>query len=197
MASSINADGIDPNFPVAGVNNSTQGFRDNFFNIKNNLNYAKSEISDLQSKAILKSALNGQKLSNDFSETVIANATLKSIGTMINDLGAMSGTAVLDFKSSTHYFLSTTGSVSLNFKNWPTAGICGSIRLTITITNIAHTMTIPGQCHVGCTTLPDLLVPLLPDCLLNPQLQFQRCLLLLQPLTQCQNPKQLVVQLIQ
>jgi hypothetical protein len=156
MASSINADGIDPNFPVAGVNNSTQGFRDNFFNIKNNLNYAKSEISDLQNKAILKSALNGQKLSNDFSETVIANATLKSIGTMINDLGATSGTAVLDFKSSTHYFLSTTGSVSLNFKNWPTAGICGSIRLTISITNAAHTMTIPGTVSRGLYNIAGL-----------------------------------------
>jgi LysM repeat protein len=156
MASSINADGIDPNFPVAGVNNSTQGFRDNFFNIKNNLNYARSEISDLQSKAILKSALNGQKLSNDFSETIIANATLKSIGTMINDLGATSGTAVLDFKSSTHYFLSTTGSVSLSFKNWPTAGICGSIRLTISITDIAHTMTIPGSVSRGLYNIAGL-----------------------------------------
>jgi LysM repeat protein len=156
MSSNINADGIDPNFPVAGVNNSTQGFRDNFFNIKNNLNYAKSEISDLQSKAILKSALNGQKLSNDFSETVIANATLKSIGTMINDLGATSGTAILDFKSSTHYFLSTTGSVLLTFKNWPTAGICGAIRLTISITDIAHTLTIPGTVSRGLYNIAGL-----------------------------------------
>jgi LysM repeat protein len=156
MSSNINADGIDPNFPVAGVNNSTQGFRDNFFNIKNNLNYAKSEISDLQSKAILKSALNGQKLSNDFSETVIANATLKSIGTMINDLGATSGTAILDFKSSTHYFLSTTGSVLLTFKNWPTAGICGAIRLTISITDIAHTLTIPGSVSRGLYNIAGL-----------------------------------------
>jgi hypothetical protein len=156
MASSINADGIDPTFPVAGVNNSTQGFRDNFFNIKNNLNYAKSEISDLQSKAILKSALNGQKLSNDFSETIIANATLRSTGTMISNLGATSGTTVLDFKSSTHYFLSTTGSVSLSFKNWPTAGICGSIRLTITITNILHTMTVSGAVSRGLYNIAGL-----------------------------------------
>jgi hypothetical protein len=156
MASNINADGIDPNFPVAGINNSTQGFRDNFFNIKNNLNYAKSEISDLQSKAILKSALNGQKLSNDFSETIIANATLKSTGTMINNLGATSGTAVLDFKSSTHYVLSTTGPVSLSFKNWPTAGICGSIRLTITITDIAHTMTVSGTVTRGLNNIAGL-----------------------------------------
>ena len=168
MASSINADGIDPNFPVAGVNNSTQGFRDNFFNIKNNLNYAKSEISDLQSKAILKSALNGQKLSNDFSETIIANATLKSTGTMINNLGSMSGTAVLDFKSSTHYFLSTTGSVSLSFKNWPTAGICGSIRLTISITNILHTMSVPGTVSRGLYNIAGLTSKTINGLLIKP-----------------------------
>jgi len=39
--------------------------------------------------------------------------------------------------------------VSLSFKNWPTAGICGSIRLTISITDIAHTMTIPGTVSRG------------------------------------------------
>jgi hypothetical protein len=149
MASNINADPIDANYPIAGTNNSTQGFRDNFANIKNNLNYAKSELSDLQSKAILKSALNGQTLRNDFSETVISNVTLRSAGTVISDLGATSGTAVLDFSVSTHYLLRTTGSVSVSFTDWPTAGICGAIRLVIKITDIAHTLTMPGSVSLG------------------------------------------------
>jgi hypothetical protein len=75
---------------------------------------------------------------------------------MINNLGSMSGTAILDFKSSTHYFLSTTGSVSLSFKNWPTAGICGSIRLTISITNILHTMSVPGTVSRGLYNIAGL-----------------------------------------
>jgi hypothetical protein len=153
MASNINADPIDPNFPVAGTNNSTQGFRDNFSNIKNNLNYAKFELTDLQNKAILKSALVGQTLDNDFSESVIANATLKSTSVAISDLGGVTGTAELDFSISSHYLITSAGSVSVTFSNWPTAGICGSLRLVIKITNTAHTLTIPGSVSRGLSNI--------------------------------------------
>jgi hypothetical protein len=36
MASQINFNIIDGTYPVAGQDNSSQGFRDNFTNIKNN-----------------------------------------------------------------------------------------------------------------------------------------------------------------
>ena len=49
MTSSINPDQINEAFPVAGQDNPSQGFRDNFSATKNNLNTAKSEITDLQS----------------------------------------------------------------------------------------------------------------------------------------------------
>jgi hypothetical protein len=49
MASNINPTNIDITFPIAGQDNDTQGFRDNFRNIKNNLSTAKSEITNLQS----------------------------------------------------------------------------------------------------------------------------------------------------
>ena len=50
MASTINPNNIDITYPIAGQDNDTQGFRDNFRNIKNNLNTARLEITDLQSK---------------------------------------------------------------------------------------------------------------------------------------------------
>jgi hypothetical protein len=49
MASTINPNNIDITYPIAGQDNDTQGFRDNFRNIKNNLNTARLEINDLQS----------------------------------------------------------------------------------------------------------------------------------------------------
>lgn len=52
MASSINTGNIDGAYPVAGQDNSSQGFRDNFTNIKTNFGYAKSELEDLQTKAV-------------------------------------------------------------------------------------------------------------------------------------------------
>ena len=48
MASSITTTNIDATFPVAGQDNSSQGFRDNFTASKNNFTYAKSEIETLQ-----------------------------------------------------------------------------------------------------------------------------------------------------
>lgn len=49
MASNINPTNIDITYPIAGQDNDTQGFRDNFSNIKNNFVVAKSEISNIQS----------------------------------------------------------------------------------------------------------------------------------------------------
>jgi hypothetical protein len=49
MASNINPTNIDVTYPIAGQDNDTQGFRDNFTNIKNNFTVTRNEISDLQS----------------------------------------------------------------------------------------------------------------------------------------------------
>ena len=48
MASNINPANLDINFPIAGQDNDTQTFRDNFSAIRNNFLLAQSEISALQ-----------------------------------------------------------------------------------------------------------------------------------------------------
>lgn len=48
MPSNINPNNIDITYPIAGQDNDTQGFRDNFRNLKNNLSTARTEISALQ-----------------------------------------------------------------------------------------------------------------------------------------------------
>ena len=149
MSSNINVASLDANFPVAGTNNSSQGFRDNFTNIKTNLNYAKAEISDLQSKAILKSALVGQTLNNDMSETILSNVTLRSAGVAIEDLGAVAGDVNLNFATSTHYVMTTTDNISLAFTDWPSSGICGAIKLVVNIGNAAHQITLPKEVTQG------------------------------------------------
>jgi hypothetical protein len=70
IPSTIDATRIDPTFPVAGVDNSTQGFRDNFSAIQDALQIANSEISDLLSNA----ARTDQ--TSDFNGSEIANALL-------------------------------------------------------------------------------------------------------------------------
>lgn len=46
--SNINFTAIDVTYPIAGINNNSQGFRDNFTAIKNGLAEAASEINTLQ-----------------------------------------------------------------------------------------------------------------------------------------------------
>jgi hypothetical protein len=79
MTSQINPNNVNGNFPIAGVPNSTQGFRDNFTNIKTNFEFAETEIDDLQSKAILKSALAGSTLDNNVGNNLVYNARVQGI----------------------------------------------------------------------------------------------------------------------
>ena len=54
MASQINPNNIDGNYPVAGIPNNTQGMRDNFTETRTNFQYARDEITELQNKVVLK-----------------------------------------------------------------------------------------------------------------------------------------------
>ena len=65
MASNINPQIIDGAYPVAGQDNDSQGFRDNFTNTKTNFEYAAAEITDLQSKAVLTAPLAGTLTTNN------------------------------------------------------------------------------------------------------------------------------------
>lgn len=77
MASNINYENIDATFPVAGVDNSTQGFRDNFNVIKNSLSAARTEILQLQATAVLKSPIPVTGvLDNNLAGSEIYNAVL-------------------------------------------------------------------------------------------------------------------------
>jgi len=57
MSSNINVTDLDITFPIAGQDNDTQGFRTNFTVIKNNLNTAAVEITNLEANVAL-AALN-------------------------------------------------------------------------------------------------------------------------------------------
>ena len=72
--SNINYVSINENFPVAGQDNDTQVFRDNFDTIKTSLRYAKEELEVLQDSATGAARLNAE---NDFNGNVITGAVLK------------------------------------------------------------------------------------------------------------------------
>ena len=149
--SNINPNNINGSYPIAGQDNDSQGFRDNFTNILNNFAFAKQEIEDIQNKAIFKSGLSGTTLNNNFNGSEISNVSVKSGGYTLYDFGTTSGTLEIDFYSSNFFKVSTGGSVSLNITNFP--DYYTSVRLWINVTNVAHTLQFPVAVSVNSSDI--------------------------------------------
>lgn len=150
--SDINTNGMNINYPVPGVNNSTQGFRDNFSSIKTNLDVAKTELNDLQGKVLVKSALNNTTLNNDMAGGIISNVETKMFRSSTYDLGAsLTGVVVVDVQKGDVQYGVVTGDVSIYFDNWPaTTGnkiIQSKIQLRLTVTNPNAVITFPPSTH--------------------------------------------------
>jgi hypothetical protein len=156
MSSNINPNNIDGTYPVAGQDNNSQGFRDNFTNIKTNFQYAEDEISELQSKALLKSALTGTTLDNDMLGSLIYNATIADFGASRLALGTVSGSQTINYALGHFQTLTTAGSVSLAFTNFPVAGIAGVVSVQVTVASTAHTLTLPSAVSVNNTGIVGL-----------------------------------------
>jgi hypothetical protein len=152
MTSQINPNNIDGTYPVAGQDNDSQGFRDNFTNTKTNFEYAGDEITELQSKAVLKSALTGTTLDNNMNNSVISNVQLLSASAPKAALGSVTS-ATLNFAASPYYTLTTSGSVTLAFSNFPASGQVATMRLQITVNNTAYTLILPSAVSVGTSNL--------------------------------------------
>jgi hypothetical protein len=146
MASLVNPSNINGNFPIAGQDNDSQGFRDNFTNIRNNFAFIKGEVEDLQNKAILKTALTGSTLDNNFQGSQLKNVQFKDYSETVNDWGNTAGEIQLDYALGNVHKVYTVDSVTINavIKNPPGTLQFSRLLLYITISNTSHTLTIPN-----------------------------------------------------
>jgi len=151
MTSSINPNNIDGAYPVAGQDNNSQGFRDNFTNTKTNFQYAADEITDLQNKVVLKQALNGTVLNNDMLGAVLSNAQLQDMAYTRVALGTLSGTVTINYASGQYQTVTTSGPITLAFTNFPNAGLFGSVAVQVTVASTAHTLTFPSAVSVNAS----------------------------------------------
>ena len=79
---------IDTTYPVAGVDNDTQGFRDNFANIQQAFETTADEITNLQllvNSAISTSTEFAASIANTVTNTVLSNITA-TITTTVNSV---------------------------------------------------------------------------------------------------------------
>lgn len=136
--SSINPNNINGQYPIAGQDNDSQGFRDNFTNIKNNLTFAKSEIEDIQQNAILKTPLSGTTLNNEMNNSQLKGVQCLRFTETIKDLSTITDTSFAINWEDGHYQYGTLGaSTTLTFQNWATSGFYNRLRLELYVDSAA------------------------------------------------------------
>ena len=149
MTSNINPNDIDGAYPVAGQDNNSQGFRDNFTNTSTNFQFAANEITDLQNNAVLKSALTGTILDNNMQGSLLSNAQLQDMSETVVTLGTLSGTVTINYALGSYQTLTTNGAVSLAFSNFSVAGTASTVVVQVTVASVAHTLQIPTAVSVN------------------------------------------------
>ena len=119
MTSLINFAAINENFPVAGQDNDTQVFRDNFGTIRDNFETAKTEITDLQDNAARTDE------DNDFLYNVVGSLTLQDAYLRKKDYGSaiVAGTQEISFKQAMYHVVKIGANTSLSFTEFPTGAV--------------------------------------------------------------------------
>jgi hypothetical protein len=156
MSSNINPNNIDGTYPIAGQDNNSQGFRDNFTNTKLNFTAAATEITALQDNAILKGPLTvGGTVDNNMDGTLLYDATMQDFAATRVDLGSVSGTCTINYASGHYQTVTISSGITLAFTNFPAATASISSRqgwVTVAVTATAgNTMTLPAAVGAGAS----------------------------------------------
>jgi len=150
MTSQINPNNINGAYPVAGQDNNSQGFRDNFTNTKTNFQYASEEITALQNSAILSANLaNSAPVINDLLTSTLSNGFLQDMYYTRVAQGTLSGTVTVDYSVGSYQTVTTGATITLDFINWPAAGAASIVTLQITVANTGHTVVLPASVSVN------------------------------------------------
>jgi hypothetical protein len=87
---------------------------------------------------------------------VLANATQVDMAYTRLALGSVSGSQTINYATAMFQTLTTTGSVSLAFSNFPPAGSAGVLTLQVTVSSVAHTLTLPAVVSVNAQGIQGL-----------------------------------------
>jgi hypothetical protein len=134
MTSAINYSAINTAYPVAGQDNNSQGFRDNFTAISVGLSTAKTEISALQQNAVLVQDLATSSIPvvNNMLGSTLSNGLISQINPVFYNLGNVtSAGSLININNGPVQQVRLTGSATLTFSNWGPAGSFSSIKLII------------------------------------------------------------------
>lgn len=133
MASNIDTSTIDADYPVAGIDNDSQGFRDNFNSIKTNITTAGSEITALQANRARTDADNNH-VGNEIQDAELLQVTEK----FNNSFQTLTADHEVDYRDAhVHQFNATAPAgniMTVSFVGWPTARYA-KVRLIMSVSS--------------------------------------------------------------
>ena len=162
----ITPENIDETYPIAGQDNDSQGFRDNFATIQSSLTATKTALKDIEAKGVFKTALADGSLDNDLQGSTITNGVLKGVASEHFNTGNITQNAEANILWTTAEYhditMANPSSVRLSLGGWPAAGTYGRMRLAIRSNNgSARTITFEaanaGTLRVNSTNLTSAL----------------------------------------
>lgn len=128
---------INEFYPIAGQDNSSQGFRDNFKNTKVSLELLDEDVNNLKiNSVVLTNPI------NDFSNNIIKQAIFQDCGTVVFDTTTEVQTSdvTLDYKNGGFQkYKINEGTHSFSVSNWPGTNRSGSMILYITTSSASAT----------------------------------------------------------
>jgi hypothetical protein len=157
--SNINPQSIDGTYPIAGQDNNSQGFRDNFTNTVNNFTFSAAELTDLQQNALLKAPLGsvGQTgtPTNDMNYAYLTHAQIKgSVETSALNLTVdVSNNFTVNWEAGHFQSVTITANSTFSFGTWPSANYFTKLRLQVTVSSGTYTLTFPSSVNLNLSSL--------------------------------------------
>ncbi len=167
MSSQINPNNIDGTYPVAGVDNNTQGFRNNFTGTQNNFIIAAREINDLMNKVVLTASLTygNSAVTNTLNGAPLNGAVFSGCSLAIVSHGILStggSTETFDFNSGSFHSITLSSgtpnspTIVLPANPAPSSTPYGysEILINVTVTNIAHQLSFTSLNNLSAYLIP-------------------------------------------
>lgn len=160
---------INTAFPVAGVDNDTQGFRDNYAAIKNGLTALSNEVTSVQGTGVFTNA------ANNFNNVgVIQNAALQATGYVVSQhvIGSVSGLQTLDYSQGNYQVWKISSATTFSFANFPDVSVYSPLKLELFLdpnTSTHYTVTFVGS------TATDILLDYNPNAQVSNPITLTTC----------------------
>lgn len=136
--SKIDTTNLDETYPVPGINNDSQGFRNNFFNIKQNLNIAKDEIIYLNDHTMKTNSninLNEYELSNSIFKSCSYSVLLEK--KIYND-------SIINFNEANYQQIQVGNNLDIALEGWKSGKLCSLMIELSGITNTNYLVAFKG-----------------------------------------------------